>query len=132
MSQDPELRAYAASLKVGEIDWDGATAVILRAAMRREQRLKSRLKRLTEGPENKLAQEILKELKRARSKFPGDNVTFMALVEEVGELATAMFSQSRREVHDEAIQVAAMAMRCVLDGDFTVESWRESEGLDPL
>ena len=37
-----------------------------------------------------LLSEILRELSRARAKFPGKNVTFAALVEEVGELATAL------------------------------------------
>src|SRR5690606_9357305 len=46
------------------------------------------------GPEQVLASDILAELTRARAKFPGKNVTFAALVEEVGELATAIFEES--------------------------------------
>ena len=79
-----------------------------------------------------LLEEIEAELERARAKFPGDNVTFAALVEEVGELATATFEESRANVRKEAIQVAVMAMRMVLDGDHTYEPWRASNGLDPL
>ncbi|UUV44550.1 hypothetical protein RCMOTHERGOOSE_40 [Rhodobacter phage RcMotherGoose] len=76
--------------------------------------------------------EIKKEVGYARSKFPGDNVTFAALVEEVGELATATFSQSRIDVRKEAVQVAAMAIRLVLDGDCTFNDWRAKFNLDPL
>jgi len=76
--------------------------------------------------------EIRKEVGFARSKFPGDNVTFAALVEEVGELATATFSQSRIEVRKEAVQVAAMAIRLILDGDCTFDAWRSKFKLDPL
>lgn len=79
-----------------------------------------------------LADEILAELVRARTKFPGKNVTFAALVEEVGELATATFEEERDRVRKEAVQVAVMAMRMVLDGDHTFDDWRESKGLGPL
>ena len=37
--------------------------------------------------------EIRDELTRAREKFPGDRVTFTALVEEVGELAKAFLDE---------------------------------------
>ncbi len=82
--------------------------------------------------EQRLADDILAELVRARTKFPGKNVTFAALVEEVGELATATFEESREKVRKEAIQVAVMAMRMVLDGDHTFDDWRAGKGLDPL
>lgn len=45
-----------------------------------------------------LCDDILAELQRARAKFPGRNVTFAALVEEVGELATATFEESAMRV----------------------------------
>lgn len=82
--------------------------------------------------ERELADEILAELVRARAKFPGKNVTFAALVEEMGELATATFEESAAAVRKEAIQVAVMAMRMVLDGDHCFEPWRAEKGLDPL
>jgi len=82
--------------------------------------------------EEALAQKILAELVRARAKFPGKNVTFAALVEEVGELATATFEESADRVEKEAVQVAVMAMRMVLDGDNCFDGWRKEKGLDPL
>lgn len=82
--------------------------------------------------EELLAGEILAELTRARAKFPGKNVTFAALVEEVGELATATFEESADRVRKEAVQVAVMAMRMILDGDHCYEPWRAEKRLDPL
>lgn len=79
-----------------------------------------------------LLNEIDAELGRARAKFPGKNVTFAALVEEVGELATATFEEPRANVRKEAVQVAVMAIRMVLDGDHTFDDWRASKNLDPL
>lgn len=87
---------------------------------------------LRAAPERALADKILAELVRARAKFPGKNVTFAALVEEVGELATATFEESADRVEKEAVQVAVMAMRMVLDGDHCFDSWRADKGLDPL
>lgn len=83
-------------------------------------------------PESILASEISVELVRARAKFPGKNVTFAALVEEVGELATALFEESSDRVRKEAVQVAVMAMRVVLDGDNCFDHWRREHGLDHL
>jgi len=79
-----------------------------------------------------LMADITRELFRAREKFPGKNVTFAALVEEVGELATATFEESRDRVREEAVQVAVMAMRMVLDGDHTFDAWRACKGLNRL
>lgn len=87
---------------------------------------------MSNNDEAVLLAEISLELNRARTKFPGKNVTFAALVEEVGELATATFEEGRGNVRKEAVQVAVMAMRMVLDGDHTFDEWRASKGLDPL
>lgn len=83
-------------------------------------------------PEYDLLGDISAELIRARRKFPGKNVTFAALVEEVGELAKATFEESADRVRKEAVQVAVMAMRMILDGDHCYEPWRAEKGLDPL
>lgn len=53
-----------------------------------------------------LFSEIREELSRVRAKFPGDNV------------------------RKEAVQVAVMAMRVVLDGDSTLSNWRRQKGLE--
>lgn len=76
--------------------------------------------------------EIREELSRARAKFPGRNLTLVALMEEVGELANAAMDKPREEVFREAVQVAVMAMRVWLDGDHSVEYRREQNGLKPL
>lgn len=75
---------------------------------------------------------IRSELKLAREKFPGDNVTMLALMEEVGELAKATFEEPRINVRKEAVQVAVMAIRVILDGDCTLDIWRAIKGLDAL
>jgi NTP pyrophosphatase (non-canonical NTP hydrolase) len=81
---------------------------------------------------DQLIRDIRNELLRARTKFPGDNVTMLALMEEVGELAKATFEEPRANVRKEAVQVAVMAIRVVLDGDATLTAWRATKGLDPL
>ena len=94
--------------------------------------LREKLIAASATPERILLEEILAELTRARTKFPGDNVTMLALMEEVGELAKATFEESRARVRKEAIQVACMAMRVVLDGDATLDEWRYGKSLDAL
>ena len=86
----------------------------------------------SETGERRVLLDVIAELQHARDKFPGPNVTALALMEEVGELATALFSEYRERVRKEAIQVAVMAIRCILDGDQTLDDWRASKGLDPL
>ena len=84
-------------------------------------------------PEQALVAEILAELARARHKYPADgNCTMLALGEEYGEVCRAVGEESRDRVRSEAVQVAAMAMRIVLDGDPTLDRWRADRGLDPL
>lgn len=82
--------------------------------------------------ERELVVDILAELKRARAKFPGPDATFAAMVEEAGEVATAMMEEPVENVRKEAIQLAVMAIRIVLDGDCTMNEWREKRGLDKL
>ncbi len=72
-----------------------------------------------------LIEEILRELARARAKFPVQNVwvTLAALAEEVGELNQAILhnhfesakARGAAGVREEATQVAVMAIRVVLD-----------------
>lgn len=66
--------------------------------------------------------ELREELSRAREKFPSANLSFVALVEEVGELGQALLKHragngTKQAIYGEAIQVAAMAMRVALEPD---------------
>ncbi|WP_373874125.1 DUF4406 domain-containing protein [Pseudomonas tohonis] len=76
--------------------------------------------------------EVRAELKRARSKFPGDRLMTLALAEEFGELCKAVLDESAENVRKEAVQTAVMCCRVVLDGDGSVRSWRSARGLDEL
>lgn len=67
---------------------------------------------------------VAAEVKRARKKFPGDNATNAALVEEVGEVSTALMFEPWDAVIAEAVQVAAMALRLATEGDSTFKDWR--------
>lgn len=66
----------------------------------------------------KILTDIIAELKRAQTKFPSPNPNLAALMEEVGELARAFLERkSQDEVYNECIQIAAMAIRCAVEGD---------------
>ena len=77
--------------------------------------------------------EVFAEFLRARAKFPHPNPSVAALTEEVGELARAVLSRPLVEVRAEAVQVAAMALRIAVEGDPTLDPFREArdEGLLP-
>ncbi|WP_267399041.1 Lar family restriction alleviation protein [Pseudomonas sp. GM_Psu_2] len=77
-------------------------------------------------------EQVKAELRRARAKFPGDRIMTLALAEEFGELCKAVLDESAEAVREEAVQVACMAARVVLDGDGSVVDWRRERGLDPL
>lgn len=73
---------------------------------------------LTAIDENAVIASLLQELGRARHKFPTQSreTTLLALVEEVGELAQAHLQrQDEARFRREAVQVATMALRCILD-----------------
>lgn len=62
------------------------------------------------------------ELHFAQAKFPGNDDTLIAFVEEVGELANALLEHKRgnapaSSVFAEAVQVAVMAIRLAMEGD---------------
>jgi hypothetical protein len=67
---------------------------------------------------------VAAEVKRARKLFPGENATNAALVEEVGEVSTALMFEPWNAVIAEAVQVAAMACRLSVEGDSTFKEWR--------
>jgi NTP pyrophosphatase (non-canonical NTP hydrolase) len=87
---------------------------------------------ITQGPQDLTIQAIKAEVTRARLKFPGNDVMLAALSEEHGELANALLElrfatiakqpkyyldRLRDNVQKEAIQVAAVAIRILEDGD---------------
>jgi len=83
--------------------------------------------------------DVADELARARAKFPSSYLVLAALTEEVGELAQAMLYERagkgnangkdpKRHVWDEAVQVAAMALRVAVEGD---PSFAASPYLEP-
>jgi len=82
--------------------------------------------------EQQLLNDIIDELAFARSKFPGDKVTYTAMCEEVGELAKALLDEPSDRVREEGIQVVVMAMRVILDGDSSYDELRKERGLDSL
>lgn len=64
----------------------------------------------------------------ARRKFPGNRLLLAALAEEVGELARALLQRKDRDdVEREALQVAAVALRIVEEGDATFENVSDEE-----
>jgi predicted nucleic acid-binding Zn-ribbon protein len=72
----------------------------------------------------KMLNDITEELERARNKFPTNDHKLTAMNEEVGELNKAMLEHERglvtaEEVYEEAVQVAAMAIRVGIEGDST-------------
>jgi hypothetical protein len=87
---------------------------------------------IKQGPSALTVQAILAEVTRARLKFPGNHVMLATLSEEHGELANALLElrfatlakqpqydldRLRDNVQKEAIQVAAVAIRILEDGD---------------
>ena len=74
--------------------------------------------------DEKFLKLVAAEVKRARKKFPGENATNAALVEEVGEVSTALMFEPWDAVIAEAVQVAAMAVRLATEGDSTFKDWR--------
>lgn len=75
-------------------------------------------------PTDQFLAEVRAEIARARSKFPNNDLTTIALTEEVGELAKALLDESADRVRSEAVQVAAMAARVAIDGDASVIAFR--------
>lgn len=65
--------------------------------------------------------EVKHELNRALEKFPGDNQTLAAMMEELGEANMALLDHDRGEetpeaIYKECVQTAAMALRLGLRG----------------
>lgn len=62
---------------------------------------------------------IAAEVMKARDKFPGTRFLLAALVEEVGELAEAIGASDKKDIRKEAMQVCAVAIRIIEEGDAT-------------
>jgi hypothetical protein len=61
---------------------------------------------------------VAAEVACARAKFPGNRHQYVALAEEVGEVAKALIEgESPEAIYAECVQVAAMAQRVAEDGD---------------
>lgn len=75
-----------------------------------------------DGPVGDFLADVNHEVYRAREKFPSSNCSLVALMEEVGELAQACLKVaagkwSSGRIREEAVQVAAMAVRVATEGD---------------
>lgn len=58
------------------------------------------------------------EVRRARKKFPSNRHLLAALMEEVGEVAEALLHNHHpHHIHEEALQVACVAVRIKEEGD---------------
>ena len=76
--------------------------------------------------------ELVEELERARTKFPGADHMMIALAEEHGELAKALLDESWERVRAEAIQVACCALRIATESDPSLNAFRLNKGMDTL
>lgn len=85
---------------------------------------------LTKGPMGELLQSIRKEAMQGIESYPDASGLMVALMEEVGELARAMMSEPRDRVRDEAVQVAALAIRVALEGDPALDGIRAKRNAD--
>jgi NTP pyrophosphatase (non-canonical NTP hydrolase) len=64
--------------------------------------------------------DLSDEIMRARNKFPNNDRLFLALIEEVGELAKAILENGN--VDEEALHVACVAMRIYTEGMLEYEA----------
>jgi hypothetical protein len=82
----------------------------------------------TKGAALDTIKDIVNEVRRAREKFPGNRLLLAALTEEVGELAKAMLQdRPKDEIRREAIQVCAVAVRILEEGDASFANLTEAE-----
>lgn len=77
-------------------------------------------------------EKVKAELAEARARFPGTKLVLAALTEEVGELAQAMLKVAAGKwpasrIYEEAVQVAAMALRCAVEGDSSFTDYVEPD-----
>jgi NTP pyrophosphatase (non-canonical NTP hydrolase) len=71
---------------------------------------------------------IRSEVLRARAKFPKNRKLLAALTEEVGEVARALLQDGNGQMsRDEAVQVAAIAVRIIEEGDADFDNLSNEE-----
>lgn len=75
---------------------------------------------------------VARELARARKLFPGANLNGLAMMEEAGEVAKAMLDEPLDNIRKECVQLAAMAARIALEGDLSVNAYRNARDLPLL
>jgi transcriptional regulator with XRE-family HTH domain len=80
-----------------------------------------------ESADERFIANLRRELARARRKFPSSELSTIALMEEVGELAQALLewrlgNQRWEAVVMEAEQVATTAMRVAIEGDPSIRA----------
>lgn len=79
--------------------------------------------------QEKFLQDVAVENVNASARFPSTYGAYVALGEEVGELAKALMDESWARVYEEAVQVASMAMRIAVEGDPSINPIRTKHGL---
>lgn len=119
---DGRLTTEAESLEylrrqANRAEWERASSLDL-AAFRALTESSHHVQIIHEQPTDGMAVEDLRaEIDRARSLFPGHDRLFLALSEEVGELANAILEG--KEWRTEALHVATVAMRIYIEGKAT-------------
>jgi cell division inhibitor SulA len=84
----------------------------------------------TNSPEPITVCDIAEEVIRARDKFPSNRFLFLALIEELGEVARAVLQKKpEHEVRLEWIQVAAVVVRLLEEDDPTIHGQTDAEAL---
>lgn len=73
-----------------------------------------------------IIEDISAEILRARAKFPGAYNLNTALMEEVGEFASAQMQGRSADVRKEGIQVISTVLRIMLEGDQSLVMTAES------
>lgn len=76
--------------------------------------------------------DVRREMLAARGKYPSTELLTVALLAEAGELATALMQDPNQQVRIEAAQVAGIAARIAVEGDTTINQWRERRDLSLL
>jgi hypothetical protein len=82
--------------------------------------------------------ELGREVERSRTKYPGNEHMLAAIVESTGSLAGALLCSWGTEgiadntVRDEALKVAAIALRLFEEGDVTFQKWMRRPAPPPL